>query len=132
MNINIQYRSLSSFLALIILYSSFYQVCISVYFIAYQDYIVKELCVQKDDQQGCNGKCYLMKKFTNKVSENNATTPPQNNKEFKGSLIFILSKKSTLNFSYFSDLESEKTEYHLQLKQSIYLEKETPPPKIFI
>ena len=31
---------------------TFYQASIMVYYFAYQDYIAKELCVQKDDQQG--------------------------------------------------------------------------------
>ena len=103
-----------------------------VYYFAYQDYIIKELCVQKEDQQGCNGKCYLIKNLTNTVSENNSTIPPQNDKEFRGNFVFFLSKNAALNFNYLSGLESEKTEYHLQLKQSIFLEKEIPPPKFYI
>ena len=112
--------------------STFYQAYVSVYYIAYQDYIIKELCVQKDDQQGCNGKCYLMKKLTNKVSENNSTTPPQNDKEFRGNFIFFLSKNTLHNFKYASEFESEKTAYYLHFKDSLFLEKETPPPKYFI
>ena len=112
--------------------STFYQAYVSVYYIAYQDYIIKELCVQKDDQQGCNGKCYLMKKLTNNVSENNTTTPPQNDKEFRGNFIFFLSKNTPFSFNYLSDLESKKASYFLQLKQSFFLEKETPPPKFYI
>lgn len=103
-----------------------------VYYIAYQDYIIKEICVQKDDQQGCNGKCYLMKKLTNKISENNNTTPPQNDKEFRGNFIFFLSKTTTLNFKYASDFSNSKSEYQLHFKDSLFLEKETPPPKYFI
>ncbi|MDG2195077.1 MAG: hypothetical protein P8K77_09595 [Polaribacter sp.] len=111
--------------------SSFYQVYVSIYFIAYQDYIIKELCVQKDDQQGCNGKCYLMKNLDGEVSENNATAPSQNDKEFRGSLLFYFSKTSKINFKYASDLKSEKTIYYFALKQSLCFDKETPPPKFF-
>lgn len=33
------------------------------YFIVNQDFIARTLCIQKDNQQGCNGKCYLMKEL---------------------------------------------------------------------
>ena len=112
--------------------STFYQAYISVYFIAYQDYIVKELCVQKDNQQGCNGKCYLMKKLTNKVSDNNITTPLQNEKEFRGNFIYFFSKNLPFKLNYLYVLKLEKIEYYIQLKSSFYLEKETPPPKFYI
>ena len=132
MNQRIQYRILSAFLALIIIYSTFYQAYVSVYFIAYQDYIVKELCVQKDNQQGCNGKCYLMKQLSNDVYENNATTPSQNDKEFRGNFIYFFSKNTSYDFSNISDFKSEKTTYYLKLKQSLFLDKDVPPPKFFI
>ena len=132
MNQKKSYRLLSAFLALIIISSTFYQAYVSVYFIAYQDYIIKELCVQKDNQQGCNGKCYLMKQLTNEVSENNTTTPPQNEKEFRGNLIYFLTKTTAYNFSNISDLKSQKTTYYLKLKQSLFVDKDIPPPKFFI
>lgn len=103
-----------------------------VYYITYQDYIIKELCIQKEDQQGCNGKCYLMKKLTNKVSDNNTTTPPQDDKKLIENLIFLFSKNSPINFIYISDLELKKIAYKEKLKDSFLLKKETPPPKYFI
>jgi hypothetical protein len=130
--LRITYRISAFILALVLVSSTIYQTSVMVYYFAYQDYIIKELCVQKEDQQGCNGKCYLMKNLTNTVSENNSTIPPQNDKEFRGNFVFFLSKNAALNFNYLSGLESEKTEYHLQLKQSIFLEKEIPPPKFYI
>ena len=132
MKLRITYRVSAFILALVLVSSTIYQTSVMVYYIAYQDYIIKEICVQKDDQQGCNGKCYLMKNLTNKVSENNSTTPPQNDKEFRGNFIFFLSKTTSINFNYASEFESEKTAYHLHFKDSLFLEKETPPPKYFI
>lgn len=70
-----------------------------------------------------------MKKLNNEVSENNATTPPQNDKEFRGNFIFFLSKGSTINFKYVSNLLTETSEYSFRLKQSLFVDKETPPPK---
>lgn len=39
-------------------------------FVVNQDFIAKTLCIQKEDQQGCNGKCQL----TKQLAENNAGT----------------------------------------------------------
>ncbi|NVK52002.1 MAG: hypothetical protein HWD85_03630 [Flavobacteriaceae bacterium] len=132
MNQKIKYSFISYFLALIILSASFYQAYVSVYFIAYQDYIIKELCVQKDNQQGCEGKCYLMKKLNNVITENNTTIPSQNENEFRGNFIFFLSKNSSLNFKMNSDFISNIYQYSFRIKQSLYIDKETPPPKFSI
>ena len=32
-------------------------------FIVNQDFIANTLCIQKEDQQGCNGKCHLKKQL---------------------------------------------------------------------
>lgn len=132
MNQRIQYQFLSAFLALIILCSSFYQAYVSVYFIAYQDYIVKELCVQKDNQQGCNGKCYLMKNLNNEVTENNTTIPVNNENEFRGNFIFYYTKNSSPLFNYLKHNNSNNTVYFNPLKQTVFIDKETPPPKFYI
>jgi len=73
-----------------------------------------------------------MKNLTNEVSENNTTTPPQNDKEFRGNLVFYFSKNTTINFKYASDSKSEKTVYYFRLKQSLFVDRDTPPPKFFI
>jgi hypothetical protein len=103
-----------------------------VYYISYQDYIIKELCVQKNDQQGCNGKCYLMKKLTNEVSDNNTKTPPKDDKRLIENLVFLIVKNTAVNFKYITDLEVTKIAYKQKFKDSFFLEKETPPPKYFI
>lgn len=72
-----------------------------------------------------------MKNLNTDISENNATTPPQNDKEFRGNLIFFLSKDSGINFKYVSNLLTETSEYSFLLKQSLFIDKETPPPKFF-
>lgn len=117
---------------MIILCSSFYQAYVSVYFITYQDYIVKELCVQKDNQQGCEGKCYLMSKLNNTVTDNNATVPVQNENDFRGNFIFFLSKKSEIAFSLESTYIQKDFSDQFLLKQSLYIDKETPPPKFSV
>ena len=36
-------------------------------FVVNQDFIAKTLCIQKEDQQGCNGKCHLKKQLAQKI-----------------------------------------------------------------
>lgn len=49
-------------------------------FIANQDFIAKNLCVQKDNQQGCNGKCHLREQLAQNESHNSENAPPQETK----------------------------------------------------
>ncbi len=114
------------------IYSTFYQSYISVYYIAYQDYIVKELCVQKDNQQGCNGKCYLMNSLNYEISENDATLPPNGEQEFRGNFVFYIAKNTSIYFKNISEEKLEISEYTSDLKQSLFIDKETPPPKFFM
>jgi len=132
MKYHFTYKISAFILAMVLVSYTIYQISVMVYYISYQDYIIKELCVQKDDQQGCNGKCYLMKKLTNEVSDNNTTTPPNNDKKLIENLVFLLVKNTAVNFKCLSDLETAKIVYQHKFKDSFFLEKETPPPKYFI
>ncbi len=126
------YRLFSFLLALTVIHSSLYQAYVSMYFFAYQDYIIKELCVQKDNQQGCNGKCYLMKKLD--VTASQKDTPaslPESEKEFRGTYVLYFAKSTLFSFDSNFILLSEDFEYYLQKIPSLTLEKETPPPEIF-
>lgn len=45
-------------------------------FIMNQDFIAKTLCIQKEEQKGCNGKCQLRKELTENSSNSNKTDNP--------------------------------------------------------
>lgn len=47
-------------------------------FILNQDFISKTLCIQKDNQQGCNGKCHLKTELAKNETGTNRQTPIQN------------------------------------------------------
>lgn len=124
------YRFLSFILALTVINSTLYQAYISVYFFAYQDYIIKELCVQKDNQKGCNGKCYLIKKLDTSVSKKESpASQPEGEKEFRGTYILYFAKSILFNFKNTFNLDSEDYEYCLRKVSSLVLDKEIPPPK---
>ncbi len=44
-------------------------------FVINQDFIAKTLCVQKENQQGCNGKCQLMKTLNDSNPDSKTTIP---------------------------------------------------------
>lgn len=46
-------------------------------FLAHQAVIAKNLCIQKDNQQGCNGKCQLTKQIVESSAESNTDLPAQ-------------------------------------------------------
>ncbi|HUH27095.1 hypothetical protein [Gelidibacter sp.] len=46
-------------------------------FLANQAIIAKNLCIQKDDQQGCNGKCQLTKQIVESTPDSNNDLPAQ-------------------------------------------------------
>lgn len=44
-------------------------------FVANRAIIAKNFCVQKDNQQGCNGKCHLTKELKQTTQDTNADFP---------------------------------------------------------
>jgi hypothetical protein len=48
-------------------------------FIVNQELIAKTLCIQKEDQQGCNGKCHLKNQLAQNNSDSNNSSPLQKN-----------------------------------------------------
>lgn len=46
-------------------------------FVANQAMIAKNFCIQKDDQQGCNGKCQLTKQIKESTPDSNTDVPTQ-------------------------------------------------------
>lgn len=118
-------------MSLIMMSIAIYQTSVMVYYFANQDYIIKELCEQKDNQQGCNGKCYLMKKMDEGTASQDLDTP-KNNEERAETL---------LNFDYPKEIISLKTiietqkstikDFYIYNVKSSFQKIETPPPQFF-
>src|SRR5690606_42097723 len=66
-------------------------------FLANQDFIAKTLCIQKDNQQGCNGKCQLVKHLSETNPYTNSQTPVQQTKRFALDLYSISNIYSHIN-----------------------------------
>ena len=74
-------HSLSAiFLAFILFTYNINNVAIVIDFLINQDTIAKTLCVQKEEQKGCNGKCQLVKELNLNSNTTNKEVPLQNNK----------------------------------------------------
>ncbi len=97
-------------------------------FVVNQDFIAKTLCIQKEDQKGCQGKCHLRKELKENASNSNSNVPIQE------------SKRLVLDVFYLSDISIIKVNdlIILDIKKAIiartskiikmYLEVDTPPP----
>ncbi|WP_308993155.1 hypothetical protein QLS71_008490 [Mariniflexile litorale] len=100
-------------------------------FVINQDFIAKTLCIQKNNQQGCNGKCQLMKELKENTPESNTTIPVQETKRFSldSFCLYKVNSAESLNFVNKKD-KTGFNSYSQNLLQTYY-DIDTPPP-IFI
>lgn len=68
------------FLVSMLLTNSINTIAIIGDFIVNQDFIAKTLCIQKEEQKGCNGKCQLKKQLVENNLETNSNIPLPENK----------------------------------------------------
>ena len=97
-------------------------------FVVNQDLIAKTLCIQKEDQKGCNGKCQLRKELNTNTSNSNSDLPYQESKRLALD-VFYLSDISTIEVN---NLVSVILKPKIITKSpkiiKMYLEIDTPPP----
>ena len=81
-----QFRRIVAFLLFaLFLSSSVHKAIIFIEYLAYKDYISKELCEnRKKPASGCNGKCYLMKQLAKQEKkEERPNNPLKTEKKFQ-------------------------------------------------
>ena len=100
-------------------------------FIMNQDFIASTLCIQKDNQQGCNGKCYLMKELEKHDPESNTTIPIQETKRFALDAFCLYKINSTENLNVVIKEYKIGFNSYSQNPLQTYFDIDTPPP-IFI
>ena len=74
------YKITSLLLITILLANNINTLAIVGDFVINQDFIAKTLCIQKEDQQGCNGKCHLKKQLAENNSSTSKEFPAKENK----------------------------------------------------
>ena len=116
------------FFTLILFLYNISNVVIVIDFAIHQDEIAKTLCVQKDNQKGCNGKCQLKKRLHLNNDTSSKKAPIENTKIARIETIFIqpvneieISKFNTFILKKITDPQHYKT-----LRRSY--EVATPPP----
>lgn len=99
-------------------------------FLANQDFIAKTLCIQKDDQQGCEGKCHLKKQLAQNESGTDGKAPVQESKRVVLDVFFV----TDINFveAQFMSLYTTKNKvfYQTPITSEALLSVDTPPPNI--
>ncbi len=98
-------------------------------FIVNQDFIAKTLCIQKEEQKGCNGKCQLRKELSENNSDaNNSDNPLQESKRMVLDA-FCLSTISNVESTFVSlHILKLNTTFKTPKINNMYLEIDTPPP----
>lgn len=97
-------------------------------FLANQAVIAKNFCIQKDDQQGCNGKCQLIKEIIQSTPDSNSDLPTQETRRMSldAFCLFDIEVLETQNISVVNIQDDS-----FGLIQRIilrYQDVDTPPP----
>ncbi|TGV02341.1 hypothetical protein [Flavivirga rizhaonensis] len=122
------HKIIASFLVIMLFAHNINTLTIIGDFIINQDFIAKTLCIQKENQQGCHGKCHLTKQLAENNPDSNNQLPSQENKRLELDIYCFF-------ISDILDIHSNKfvlPRVHLFHKTSktvkTLLEVETPPP----
>jgi hypothetical protein len=100
-------------------------------FVINQDFIAKTLCIQKDNQQGCNGKCHLVKELKKNTPESNTTVPVQETKRFSLDAFCLYKITSSERLNFVNKASHIGFNPYSQNLLQTYFDIDTPPP-IFI
>lgn len=103
---------------------------IVVDFIANQDFIAKTLCIQKDNQQGCNGKCHLQKQLAQNETNPDKNTPLTENKRMVLDAFYISNINTITSENTFNATAQQKLLYRTPAVYENTLSVDTPPPNI--
>jgi len=125
MKISLAHRITAFFLTIVLFSSIITDTSIIIDFAINQDTIAKTLCVQKDNQQGCQGKCQLVKAL--KKDLKNGEMPMQNNEN--GVTYTYIQPVNNFNFTPYIELQPKNiidgTHYNIISK---YFKVSIPPP----
>ena len=97
-------------------------------FIINQDFIAKTLCIQKSNQQGCNGKCYLMTALKKNAAESNPATPVKETKRFALDAFCLYRIYSSENPGFTIEYSKIGFNQYAQNLLNTYFDIDTPPP----
>lgn len=97
-------------------------------FIINQDLIAKTLCIQKEAQKGCNGKCQLTKELVQNNTDSSSELPKHETKRMVLDFYNITDiNHIESHWGFISESNKKITNYNKTF-QSIFSEIDTPPP----
>ena len=122
------HKIIASFLVIMLFAHNINTLTIIGDFIINQDFIAKTLCIQKENQQGCHGKCQLTKQLAENNLDSNNQLPSQESKRI-GLDIYCLFTSDVLDTHLNKFILPPVNLSHNSPKSvKTYLEVETPPP----
>lgn len=116
-------------LAIILLAHNINTLVIVSDFVMNQDFIAKTLCIQKDDQQGCNGKCHLKSELSKNETGTDGKSPLQNTVKRQTLDVFFVSEINTISEEFSATQDKVFKLYaYIPTFDNRSLSVETPPP----
>lgn len=132
MILKVAYQLTAWFLTFVLLANNINNVVIVTDFIINQDFIAKTLCIQKDDQKGCNGKCHLTKQLVqNNTTDSNPNAPlPSTDRTQLDVFIVALSNAPVIEGFFLASGLQNHFDYKLEHTASGFYTVDTPPPDL--
>lgn len=97
-------------------------------FVLNQAVIAKNFCVQKDNQQGCNGKCHLSQQIKESSPESNTDLPTQETRRMSLDVFCLFDLKVSENQIFNIKTVQKNSFGYLQRDTVQYHDIDTPPP----
>ncbi|MBT8245691.1 MAG: hypothetical protein HKP48_00255 [Winogradskyella sp.] len=132
MILQIIHKITATFLTCILLANNINTILIITDFIINQDIIAKTLCIQKEEQKGCNGKCQLRKELSETNSQDK-NQPLQIEQRIELSRFIISTNNMTVERGFVHSKTKHKSYYSQRLKLQLFVSQiEHPPKRIYM
>ena len=131
MILKVIYKAIALFLTFVLLANNINNVVIVTDFVVNQDFIAKTLCIQKDNQKGCNGKCHLAKQLVQNNTDSNSDAPLPTTDRMRLD-VFVICETINHTIDNFSQLSRFQNHAHYRIKQPVsgFYSIHTPPPDL--
>ncbi|WP_299112413.1 hypothetical protein [uncultured Winogradskyella sp.] len=131
MIITVIHKITALFLTFVLLANNINNIIIVTDFVINQDFIAKTLCIQKEEQKGCNGKCQLRKELVKNNADTNSEVPAPNTNRIRLD-VFLISDVTLYTNQYEINYHTKQFNIDSRLFQPIskFYDIDTPPPNL--
>ncbi len=131
MILKVTYKLIALFLTFVLLANNINNVVIVTDFVINQDFISKTLCIQKEEQKGCNGKCQLKKELVQSNTDSNSDAPlPDSNRTRLDVFIVTIKTNHTIEDFSIISIKQKNIDNRLKHPTSGFYTIDTPPPNL--